>query len=201
MKRKVIALVLAAGMALFAFEGCGEKKSEEGEGKVSEESTEETTDYYYSLEAISFDNAMLLVTQSDGEGGTYVEETGSYGFAGSAGMTIGQLMEEWDIVSFEAACEGQEFLGWVAHEQVVEEDESGFEEYNTVKLYDGKVFTTEEVQTMELPAGNITFYTVWDLTCGGCEERKVCEVFYIDDGVYNVCDSCYEEFAHGMGLE
>lgn len=213
MKRKVTTLILAAGMAVLAFTGCGDKKSADKDVTVSEESTEKSTeenmeenaeqtiDLYYSLEATGFDNAMLLVTQSDGEGGTYVEETGSYGFVGEAGMTIGQLMEEWDVVSFEAACEGQEFLGWVAHEQVATVDENGFEEYNTVKLYDGKVFTTEEVQAMELPDKNISFYTVWDLICGGCEERKVCEVFYIDDGVYYVCDSCYEEFAHGMGLE
>ena len=116
-------------------------------------------------------------------------------------VDFAKLMKEWDVVSIEAVCEGQEFLGWVAHEQTNMVDENGFEEYTSVKLFDGKLFTTEEVLEMELPEKNISFYTVWNLICGGCEERKVCEVFYIDDDIYYVCDDCYEEFAHGMGLE
>lgn len=111
------------------------------------ENVEETTDYCIAVEASGFDNALLLVTYSDGEGGTYVEETDSYGWFGGPGMTMGQMM------------------------------------------------------ALELPEGDITFYSVWDLICGECEEHKVCEVHYIDDDVYYVCDDCYEEFAHGMGLE
>jgi hypothetical protein len=54
---------------------------------------------------------------------------------------------------------------------------------------------------LELPESDLTFYTIWALECGGCEELKVCSVYYIDDDVYYVCDDCYEEFATGMGLE
>lgn len=213
MREKILSLILVAGMASFALVGCNagetsdedmaisEENAEENTEENTVENAEEATEYYISVEASGFDNALLLVTSSDGEGGTTVEETGSYGWTGGPGMTIGQMMEEWDIVSLEAVCEGQEFLGWVAQEQVVTVDENGFEEYGSAKLYDGKVFTTEEMMTLELPEGNITFYSVWDLICGGCEEHKVCEIYYIDDDVYYVCDDCYEEFAHGMGLE
>lgn len=208
MKKKMLSLILVAGMSLFALAGCGNTETTDEETTISEENVEENTEdneeeinYNVTLEATSFDNALLLVTLSDGEGGTYVEETGSYGFVFGPGMTLSQLMKEWDIVSIEAVCEGQEFLGWVAHEQTNMVDENGFEEYTSVKLFDGKLFTTEEVLEMELPEKNISFYTVWNLICGGCEERKVCEVFYIDDDIYYVCDDCYEEFAHGMGLE
>ena len=199
--KKSLLFALAAGTVILSLNGCGNTNVVEEDVIISEETAEEEMMYYVSVEAIGFDNALLNVTFADEEGGTYVEETGSYGWMGNEGMTIAQMMEEWNVISMEAVCEGQEFLGWIAKEQVVEVDENGFEEYSSVKLYDGKIFTTEEMMAQELPAGDITFYSVWDLICGGCEEAKICEIYYIDDGIYYVCDDCYEEFAHGIGLE
>ena len=37
--------------------------------------------------------------------------------------------------------------------------------------------------------------------CGGCEQEKECGTYTVDGVDYIVCDDCYDEFAHGMGLE
>ena len=39
------------------------------------------------------------------------------------------------------------------------------------------------------------------LTCSGCEIEKVCGKYEVNGQTYIVCDSCYNEFATGMGLK
>ena len=36
--------------------------------------------------------------------------------------------------------------------------------------------------------------------CSLCEIEKECGVYYVEEQEYIVCDDCYNEFAHGMGL-
>lgn len=198
MKKKILTLLMAVSVAVLAFAGCGSTTGEETFG--DEDSATEDITYYVSVQTRGFDEALLLVTSDDGSGEIYVEETGSYGWMGAPGQTLGEMMEEWGVKSIEATCNGQEFLGWIAYETKIITDENGFEETVETPLFDGKVFTTEEIMTQELPEADVTFYTVWDLVCGGCEENKICEVYYIDDEIYYVCNDCYEEFATGMGL-
>lgn len=197
MKKKLLAFVLA-GAVVLAMAGCGAATGEEIYGDEGGDSGD--MGYYVSVQTRGFDEALLLVTSDDGTGETYVEETSSYGWMGAPGQTIGEMMEEWGVKSIEPTCDGQEFLGWMAYEVENVTNEDGFEETVETLLFDGKIFTTEEIMMQELPEANVTFYTVWDLVCGGCEESKVCQVYYIDDGIYYVCDDCYEEFATGMGL-
>lgn len=198
MKKKLMALLLVAGMAVFALSGCG--NSGDSEGNMSSLDDEVITDYYYGIQAYGLDEAYLVITSTDENGETIVEETGSYGWFGTPDQTIGEMMEEWGVVSIEPKCEGFDFLGWQAYEMISYVDENGFESVDESVLYEGKVFTTEEMMSQELFDADIYFYTVWDLVCGGCEEHKVCQVYYIDDDRYFVCDDCYDEFATGMGL-
>lgn len=196
MKKKLLALMMATTMAALTLAGCD--STDDVDTIVD---SLENLDYYYSVQAEGLDDAVLLITSDDGEGGTYVEETGAYGWFGTPDMTIGGMMEEWGIVSIEPKSEEFDFLGWKAYELLTVVDENGFEDSVKNELYEGKLFTTEEMMSQELFDSDIYFYTVWDLVCSGCEEQKVCEIYYIDDGRYFVCDDCYEEFATGMGLE
>lgn len=201
MKKKLLPLIMITIGTIAALAGCGSTGTDSDEGSEllqSENSTQ--MDYYYSVQVYGLDEAILEVTLDDGDGGTYVEETGSYGWFGGPDMTIGDMMEEWDVISIEPKCEGFDFLGWKAYEMITEVDENGFENTVESELYEGKLFTTEEMMSQELMDKDTYFYTVWDLVCGGCEEHKVCDVIYIDDDRYFVCDDCYEEFAYGMGL-
>lgn len=196
MKKKLLALMMVLAVAMMPLAGCG---GTEGSEDIVE-NTGTPTEFFYSFQIYGIDEAILQVTFVDENGETYIEETGSYGWFGTPDMTIGQMMEEWDIVNIEPKSDEFEFLGWRAIEEVYETDESGVENFVQKELYDGKVLTLEEVMSLELMPTDIYFYTVWDLVCGGCEEHKVCDVFYIDDDRYFVCKDCYEEFATGMGL-
>ena len=196
MKKKLLALMMVLALVMIPLAGCG--GSDEANDTV--ENTDTPTEFYYSFQIYGIDEALLAITFVDENGEPYVEETGSYGWFGTPEMTIGQMMEERDVQSIEPKCDEYEFLGWKAVEEVVETDESGVEKFVQKELYDGKVFTLEEVKTLELLPTDIYFNSVWDLVCGGCEERKICDVYYIDDERYFVCKDCYEEFATGMGL-
>ena len=131
---------------------------------------------------------------------------------GEPGQTIGEMMADWDMISIEPLQQDVEFLGWACCTTTVEVDEDGFEEYIDTELFDGKIFTTEEMMNQELPECDIYFYTVWGDpiatepeapsldVCGGCELEKECTIYNVDGQDYYVCDDCYEEFATGMGL-
>ncbi len=210
MKKKVLAILMISALTIASLAGCGNtgadappQSSANGEASNQDVNNDESkvpTEFYFGVQAYGFNEALLEITTVDGNGETYVEETGSYGWFGTPDQTIGQMMEEWDIVSIEPKCEGFDFLGWKAYEMVTEVDENGIENMVQKEIFEGKIFSTEEMMSQELLAGDIYFYTIWDLTCGGCELQKVCNVYYIDDGRYFVCDDCYEEFAYGMGL-
>lgn len=246
MNKKVLTLMITAGMAMSALTACEKTaeteksttveteeitvaETEESTAAETEEDTvaetEETTtevdesealdeildeiqdeleefdaSNYYSVEAYGLDDAILLMTSVDEEGQEYEEETGSWGTFGTAGSTMSDLMAEWNITSFEATCSDGDFCGWTALQNIIEIDENDFENVTQEALYDGKIFTTEEMMSLELPDGDVVFYAVWEFDCSGCQEHKVCNAYYIDDDCYLVCDDCYEEFAYGMGL-
>lgn len=207
MKKKFYIMMLVAAMTMTSLVGCS--SAEDDKDTTVDDVIDDISDVvddmdegrYYSVQSYGFDEAVLDVTRLNDSGEEEMEETGSEGWFGEAGMTIADLMDEWGVVSIEPKCEGYEFLGWQAYESIREVDEDGFESFTQEKIYDGKVFTTEEVFNMELPDADIYFVTIWDLTCDKCEEKKVCEVYYIDDDRYFVCDDCYHEFAQEVGLE
>ena len=60
--------------------------------------------------------------------------------------------------------------------------------------------TTSDVQT-DSDTSDETNVDVTVQTCGGCEQEKECGTYTEDGTDYIVCDDCYDEFAHGMGLE
>ena len=194
MKKKLL-LLLATTLFITVITGCGNTEDTEINEPVSEETEIEETssEFSYSVQAHGLDNALLRITSIDDAGETIVEETGSYGWFGAPGGTLAQIMDEWNVESVEPVCDEFDFLGWSAYTMTGED----FEE---VPLYDGKIFTTDEILALELPECDVYFYTEWKMTCGGCEEQKVCDVHYIDDERYIVCDDCYVEFATGMGL-
>ncbi len=209
MKKKRYLLLLAAAMMMIGMTGCSDSKDVNDDEVAAEDVIDEISDvvddldhsHYYFVQSYGFDEAVLEVTRVNDAGENELEETGSEGWMGEAGMTIAQLMDEWDVVSIDAKCEGYDLLGWQAYESVREVDEDGFETFSEQQLYDGQVFTTDEILNMELPDADIYFNTVWDLTCSQCEKQKVCEIYYIDDDCYFVCDDCYDMFARGVGLE
>ena len=203
MKKRLLSL-LVASLLITTITGCGNNEEPEADEIVSEEAgTEETeneaadeeiaTEYYYTVQVYGLDDALLRITSIDDAGEPVVEETGSYGWFGSPGGTLAEMMEEWKIESIEAVSNEFEFLGWTAYTMTPED----FEE---IPLYDGKVFTTDEMMALELPDSDVYFYTEWKLICSGCEEEKLCDIHYIDNDRYIVCDDCYVEFATGMGL-
>lgn len=207
MKKKLLSILLITSMVMTVFTGCGNNPEsvedteviDSAEESDAEESDAEIiTDYYYTMQIRGLDNAILRITSTDDSGETIVEEVGSHGWFGGPDRTLAQDMEEWNIKSIEPVCDEFDFLGWSAYTIEYPEDESGSEE--EVPLFDGKIFTTEEIMTLELPACDVYFYTEWDLTCGGCEEKKLCEIYYIDDDRYFVCEDCYVEFATAMDL-
>ena len=199
MEKRLLSLLLITAMLITAISGCGNADKAETNEPVSEEtenanSNEETgSEYFYSFQTHGLDDAVLRITSVDDVGETFVEETDSQGWIGNPGGTLTQTMEEWGIKSIEPFCDEFDFLGWSAYTMTGED----FEE---TPLYDGKIFTTDEALALELPECDVYFYTEWNLTCTGCEEQKACEIYYIDDDRYIVCDDCYEEFATGMGL-
>lgn len=223
MKKKLFALLMVAGMTVFAAAGCGvsvevepSDQSAVQEENVAQDETagqDEQTDYSYSVQARDLDGARLLITYGDETGAiTGYEETDGFSWFGAPGQTIGEMMADWDMISIEPLQQDYEFLGWACCTSTMVEDENGFVEDVETELFDGKIFTTEEMMNQELPDGNIIFYTVWgdpiETTpvapsldvCGGCELEKECTIYNIDGVDYYVCDDCYEEFATGMGL-
>ena len=199
MKKRLLPLFLVTSLLIATISGCGNADKTETTESVPEEienvdSNEEmTSEYFYSFQTYGLDDAMLRVTSVDDAGEIVVEETNSQGWIGSPGGTLAQTLETWGIKSIEPFCDEFDFLGWSAYTMTGDDSEE-------TPLYDGKLFTTDEALALELPECDVYFYTEWDLTCGGCEEQKVCEIYYIDDDRYIVCDDCYEEFATGMGL-
>lgn len=211
MRKNMYRLLFAAAVLLAGTTGCSTEQKAESIDQNVEETIEdlldadviedETESCYYSVEVYGLDEALLYVTTVDESGNRTTEEVGSQGFFGSPGMTIAQLMEEWGITEIEAKCDGYETLGWQAYEYVVQVDSDGFETDSLEELYDGKIFSTEEMMNQELPDKDVYFRSVWNLTCSKCNEEKVCEVYYVDDDCYFICDDCYEAFAKEMGWE
>lgn len=197
MKKKILALLVVGAMVLT---GCGSAADNGAEDDAFEKDTVvEETDYNVSVMARGTDEVKLMITYVDEEGEESVEESDSYVWIGGANTTIKEMMDEWGVKSIEPVCEDFEFLGWRGY-KVTTEEVNGLYEDTEELLFDGKVFSTEEMMEQPLPECNVTFYTEWDFTCGGCEEHKLCTVYYIDDDRYFVCDDCYLEFATGMGL-
>lgn len=212
MKKRLYVLMLAAIMAVVGITGCSGSEDENVEDRnvegivddvddVSDTMEEMESERYYSVQSYGLAEAALEVTRVNDAGENETEETGSEGWAGEAGMTIAQLMDEWGVVSIDGKCEGYELLGWQMYETISEVNEDGFATCEEKKLYDGKVFSTEEMMNMELPDADVYFVTVWKLECKECKEEKACEVYYIDDDCYFVCDDCYDSFAKEIGLE
>lgn len=207
MKKKLFTLLVAVGVMAFTITGCSTGGTGEVNGgdvsagdEVStggdESGTSEETDYMYSLQTKGSDEAILVITYADGT----VEETGSQSWFGTGEQTYGEMMAEWDIVSIDAKCGDAPFLGWIGYEQITQTDANGFEEFiEKPIIMSEQYYSTETLMNEILPEGNIVFYTAFEFECGGCEERKACEVYYVDDDVYYVCADCYEEFATGMG--
>lgn len=206
MKKKLLALLVAAGMMAVAITGCGNTgDSQDASGNNADSSvvnedvsgTTEETEYMYSLQVKGTDEATLIITYADGT----VEEVGSQSWFGDGSQTFGQMMEEWDIVSIDAKCGDAPFLGWIGYEIITQPDANGFEEtFEKPMIMSELYYSTETLMNEILPAGDVVFYTAFEFECGGCEKNKACDVYYIDDGVYYVCADCYEEFATGMGL-
>lgn len=206
MRKKLVALLAVTGMMSLAIIGCGNTgDSQDTSGNNTDSSvvnenpsiTADETTYMYSLQVKGTDEATLIITYADGT----VEEVGSQSWFGDGSQTFGQMMEEWDIVSIDAKCGDAPFLGWIGYELITQPDANGFEE--TVEkpmIMTDLYYSTETLMEEILPADDVVFYTAFEFECGGCEERKACDVHYIDDGVYYVCADCYEEFATGMGL-
>lgn len=208
MKNKLLALFIATTMMAITITGCGNtgdaqdtSGSNIGSGNdMVEDLTDimEDSQYMYSLQVRGADEATLILTYADGT----VEEVDSQGWFGDGSQTFGQMMEEWDIVSIEAKCGDAPFLGWIGYQQITQPDSNGFEEIVEAPLIMSELYySTETLMNEILPIGDIVYYTAFEYECGGCEQAKACDVYYIDDGVYYVCNDCYEEFAHGMGLE
>ena len=221
MIKKIIALLMIAAVIVMSLAGCGstentgtsdtpdtsvapsepdasDESDDYDDSDESEEMSESDMDileYAYSVQVRDLDEAFLTVKYSDEYADEpYSEEVSSYVWFGAPGMTIAQLMEEWDIESIEPYCEGFDFLGWIAYESIIGVDENGWEEFTENLLFDGKVFTTEEMMSLELTGTDIIFYTVWDLTCNECGEHKMCTAYYLDDGRIFICDDCFEDF-------
>lgn len=193
MKKKLLALLVVGAIALT---GCSK------EANVDNNDGEETVTYAYSVQTRGLDETELVITSVDEDGEKSEERTDSYVWFSEGGeeTTIGKMMEEWGIEAVEPVCEGYDFIGWRGYKVTTETDEEGFSSSTEELIFDGKVFSTEEMMAQPLPESDVIFYTEWDFTCGGCEEHKLCTVYYIDDGRYFVCDDCYNEFATGMGL-
>lgn len=206
MKKKLCMLTLLAAASMMVFTGCS--STDGGAGSSADEVMDDIADvaedlsdtHFYSVMAAGPDDAILQITTVDEAGESQVEETGMQGWDGEAGTTIAELMADWDMTAINAVCTDCELAGWQAYETVVEVDADGFENYTEQVLYDGKIFTTEEMLNQELPESDVHFDTVWSVTCSGCEETKVCNVYYVDDAQYFVCEDCNESFLYGMGL-
>ena len=199
MKKKLLALVVAVGMMAVAVTGCGgDGGSAPADGTLASSGPDEELVYMYSLQTKGGDEAILELTYADGT----VEEVGSQAWFGDGSQTYGQMMEEWEIASIEPKCGDRPFLGWIGYEQIYQLDENGFEETIEVPLVMSELYyTTEQLMNEALPVStDVVYYAVFEFTCGGCETDTYCGVYYIDDEVYYVCPSCYEEFATGMGL-
>lgn len=204
MRKRVYVLGMLAAIVVMGIAGCSASRGENEEIGMDEifDIVEEVEEgHFYSVQACGLNDAILEVTSANDSGENELEETGSIGWSAMEGTTIAQIMEEWNVISIEAKCDGYEFLGWQVYENTYEIDEDGFEVYGEQLLYDGKVFTTDEMMNMELPDADIYFASVWDLTCDRCQAQKVCSVYYIDDDCYFICDECYDAFAHEVGLE
>lgn len=67
--------------------------------------------------------------------------------------------------------------------------------------------TTEELYDIVCDGSSYLVLANWAdgekeiLTCSGCEIEKVCGKYEVNGQTYIVCDSCYNEFATGMGLK
>ncbi len=222
MTRKIIAFLMIAAVIVMSLAGCGSTENADttpdtpDTSVVSSESdtpgildifgdmTASDSDFpehAYSLQISDLDEAVLIVRYSEEYSDEpYAEEVSSYVWFGSPGMTIAQIMEEWDIESIEPYCEGYDLLGWAAYESILSVDENGWEEFTENELFDGRLFTTEEMLSLELTDTDIIFYTVWDLVCSECGEHKICTAYYLDEGRSFICDDCYETFAADFGF-
>ncbi len=212
MKMKLSVLLMLIAAVLMSLAGCGKAESTDkpdtqitadsqstsdimSDADFSDMFDPETFDHAYTLQIRDLDQAILTVTYNDGSDS---EEVDSYTWFGSGGMTIGQMMDEWSVESIVPSCEGYDFLGWMVYETVTTTDENGFDEYTENVLFDGRIFTTEEMMALELTDADICFYTVWDLVCSECGEHKLCSAYYVDDGCYFVCDDCLSVFEAGL---
>lgn len=108
---------------------------------------------------------MLNVAYGDGS----ADETGGWGFSTDLteeGMTIGDILKDFDIASIEVVNEGEVFEGWLVFDVEVTEDEDGFSEYSYSLKSEAPV-TTEELLALPAQEGYTAYAAKWESMSAG----------------------------------
>lgn len=116
---------------------------------------EEAVQVDVTLEAYSEAGGMLNVAWTD-----EAYETGGLGLIGTPGQTIGEMLQNSDVLSVEPVLEGDTFEGWMEVAITVAIDEFGFEE-NQYSLMPDRCYTTEELLALPVPDHNVTYVAKW----------------------------------------
>lgn len=102
----------------------------------------------------------LNVVYSDGS----IEETGGWGFSTDIteeGMTIGSMLNNFDIAEVEILGEDDVFEGWLVFDVEETEDEDGFSVYSYL-LRGEEPITTEELLALPAQEGYVIFAAKWE---------------------------------------
>ena len=98
---------------------------------------------------------MLNVTWTE-----YADETGGLGLIGKPCQTIGEVLQDSDVVSMEPMLEGDVFEGWMEVELITTVDEDGWE-WTEYSLIPDQCYTTEELMALTVPDHNVMYVAKW----------------------------------------
>jgi len=87
-------------------------------------------------------------------------ETGGFGMGGTPGQTIGQALQNSDVLSIEPMLEGDVFEGWMEVELITTVDEDGWD-WTEYSLIPETVYTTEELLNIVVPDHNVMYVAKW----------------------------------------
>ena len=87
-------------------------------------------------------------------------ETGGFGMGGTPGQTIGQALQNSDVLSIEPMLEGDVFEGWMEVEPITTVDEDGWD-WTEYSLIPETVYTTEELLNIVVPDHNVMYVAKW----------------------------------------
>lgn len=108
-----------------------------------------------TLDAYAEAGGMLSVTDS-----YETFETGGYAFLAVPGQTVGDVLNESDILSLEPVLEGDVFEGWMEVAISVTVDEDGFE-WQEFSLIPDAVYTAEELLALTVPEYSVMYVAKW----------------------------------------